>query len=169
MLTAVSTHPEHQEPPYVHLPAEPLDRDGHMRVLGALRRGDGHDASAATQPLTPRDDRLLPIPRYDDLTATRTVDQLHRRSQAELAGIEAYERSHRNRPEVLVELGRLRGTEPLPSYDTLSPKEISAALEAADLDTLSRVCAYEMKLHRRVEVLDELARLRRERESGGAA
>jgi hypothetical protein len=140
-----------------------------MRFLDAMRRGEGHKASAAAQPLTPRDDRLVPIPRYDDLTATRTVHQLHRRSQAELASIEIYERSHRNRPEVLDELHRLRGSEPLPSYDTLSAEEISAALEAADLDTLSLVCHYEMKLRRRVEVLDELARLRRAREPGGAA
>ena len=46
-------------------------------------------------------------------------------SQVELAAIETYERSHRNRPEVLDKLRYMRGSEPLPGYDALSPEQIT--------------------------------------------
>jgi hypothetical protein len=139
-----------------------------MRFLNRLSSNDGHSADLA-RPRSAREDRHFPFPGYDDLTAARVVDQLHRRSQTELAKIEAYERVHLHRPEVLEELRLLRCEEPLPRYDMLSADEISAALAAADLPTLRVVCAYEMKLSRRVDVLDELSRLRRARASDDVA
>ena len=97
------------------------------------------------------------------------TEDLHRHSQTELAGIEAYERSHQDRPEVLDKLRYLRGSEPLPEYDALDAKEICAALEGADLETLTLVREYEMKFHHRDEVLAELARVRRQRKTSGHA
>jgi hypothetical protein len=70
---------------------------------------------------------------------------------------------------VLDKLRYLRGNEPLPEYDALDAKEICAALEGADLETLTLVREYEMKFHRREDVLDELARVRRQRKTSGQA
>jgi hypothetical protein len=67
---------------------------------------------------------------------------------------------------VLDKLRYLRGREPLPGYDALDATQITEALAAADHDTLALVREYEQKFRRRDEVLDELARLRRERRAG---
>jgi hypothetical protein len=139
-----------------------------MRLLAFLRRRERR--AAPTGPETPSagEDRQ-PIAGYDRLKANRVTEDLHRHSQTELASIEAYERSHQDRPEVLDKLRYLRGSEPLPEYDALDVTEIFAALDGADLDTLALVREYELKFHRRDEVLDELARVRHERKSSGRA
>ena len=103
------------------------------------------------------------MPGYDRLRTQRIVADLPRRSQTELAAIEDYERAHDARPEVLNKLRYLRGSEPLPGYDTLSAEEISAALDDADPDTLTAAREYERKFHRRQPVLDGLARIRHRR------
>ena len=66
---------------------------------------------------------------------------------------------------MLDKLRYLRGNEPLPGYDALDAGQVSAALEGADLHTLSLVREYEMKFRHRDEVLKELARVRRDRRS----
>ena len=105
----------------------------------------------------------IPIRRYDRLGEERVLAELPKHSQLELATIEAYEQSHKARPKVLNKLRYLRGPEPIPGYDELSPDEISAALEGADLDTLGAVRSYERKFHRRDPVLQELNRVRSRR------
>jgi hypothetical protein len=107
----------------------------------------------------------LPIAGYDRLSASRLTTELSRRSQAELTEIEAFERAHDARPEVLNKLRYLRGSEPISGYDGLTPEEISAALQDADLDTITDAREYERKFHRRQPVLDDLTRLRRQRAS----
>ncbi len=139
-----------------------------MRLLDSLRRRDRHAAHAGSEPLA-ADEERQPVAGYDRLSADRVTEDLHRHSQTELASIEAYERSHQDRPEVLDKLRYLRGSEPLPEYDALDAKEICAALEGADLETLTLVREYEMKFHHRDEVLNELARVRRQRKTSGHA
>ncbi|MDQ6914360.1 MAG: hypothetical protein M3155_00945 [Actinomycetota bacterium] len=132
-----------------------------MSILTALRdrqpRGattDGFDASAAAEP-------DLPMPGYDRLKVSRITASLPRHSQTELTAIEAYERAHDARPEVLNKLRYLRGSEPIPGYDGLTPEEIADALRDADLHTITDAREYERKFHRRQPVLDDLTRLRR--------
>jgi hypothetical protein len=133
-----------------------------MRLLHALHRNPsaadpaGAGATGDTESL---------IAGYDRLDARRVVAQLPQRSQSELAAIEAHERSHRDRPEVLSKLRYLRGDEPLPGYDTLDPRQISTALDDADLDTAKRVREYERKFKRRSSVLDAVNRARAARQT----
>jgi hypothetical protein len=108
----------------------------------------------------------LPISDYNGLKSGRVIARLQGLSQVELARIEDHERSHKGRQPVLDKLRYLRGREPLPGYDALDATQITEALAAADHDTLALVREYEQKFRRRDEVLDELARLRRERRAG---
>ena len=68
----------------------------------------------------------LPIPSYDDLHEKDVIGRFRELSQVQLAEIEAYERSHRNRRVVLHKLRYMRSPEPVPGYDTLEPTEIDA-------------------------------------------
>jgi hypothetical protein len=100
----------------------------------------------------------LPIARYDQLDSKQLFPELSQLSQVELAAVEAYERSHRERPVVLNRLRWLRTSEPLPGYDTLEPAEIVHALADADAQTLKAVRSYERHHRDRREVSDEVAR-----------
>ena len=80
-------------------------------------------------------------------------------SQVQLNDVEAYERSHGDRPEVLAKLRYMRTTEPLDGYDTLSPEEIAVALADADAETVKNVRDYERKFRRRPEVMEETVRV----------
>lgn len=131
-----------------------------------LRRRAPQDAPTVADPL-PAGEDALPIAGYDRLKADRVTEQLRRHSQSELASIETYERAHQDRPEVLAKLRYLRGSEPFPRYDALDAGEVVTALESADLHTITLVREYEMKFHRRDEVLTALARVRGERKAGG--
>ncbi len=111
----------------------------------------------------------LMLARYDRLKPSRVTEQLLQLSQAELASMEDYERSHEDRREVLDKLRWLRGREPLPEYDALDPAESSTALQIADLYMLTLVREYELKRGGRDEVLDELARIRCERKTSSAS
>jgi hypothetical protein len=87
------------------------------------------------------------------------ISQLSQLSQVELAAVEAHERSHRNRPEVLNRLGWLRSTEPLPGYDALDSDEIVRALADADATTVKAVRSYERHHRDRHDVRAEVARV----------
>ena len=75
---------------------------------------------------SPDDDDQLPIPGYSQLKGKEISDQLSQLSQVELATVETYERAHGNRSAVLEKLRYMRGTEPLPGYDELTPEQIAA-------------------------------------------
>ena len=107
----------------------------------------------------PSDDNKLPIPGYDQLKDKQINDQLSQLSQVDLATIETYERAHANRPAVLEKLRYMRGSEPLPGYDDLTPDEIAAALAGADAKTVRAIRDYERKFGRRRSVLDEAVRV----------
>ena len=105
------------------------------------------------------DDDQLPIPGYSQLKGKEISDQLSQLSQVELATVETYERAHGNRSAVLEKLRYMRGTEPLPGYDELTPEQIAAALAGANAKTVRAVRDYERKFQRRRAVLDEATRV----------
>ena len=70
-------------------------------------------------------DGELAIPGYETLTAEEIAGKLTGLSQIELAKIDAYERTHRNRTTVLGRIGTLRGNEP-------SPAGVPARADGAD-------------------------------------
>ena len=134
-----------------------------MKILNALRaRGPGAADNGSTNGSAAGDGQV-PIPGYDRLDPADINAELPRRSQVELAAVEAYERSHQDRGVVLDKLRYLRGDEPMPGYDSLESDAVSAKLDGDDLDTLGYVREYELKFRRRKPVLDELARVRHER------
>jgi hypothetical protein len=145
----------------ISTPERAGSRPGFSRTVDVAAAWDADLRSAGA-------DGLL-LARFDRLKPSRVTEQLHQLSQAELASMEDYERSHEDRPEVLDNLRCLRGREPLSEYDALDPAERSTALQMADLYMLTLVRAYELKLSRRDEVLDEPACIRRERETSSAS
>ena len=129
---------------------------GSAASAGAGEPGRDAQANSAEEP-------QLPFAGYDRLDANQVKDGLSDHSQIELEAVESYERSHRGREAVLNKLRYLRGREPFAGYDAMSVEEILAALEEADLATIKRVRGYERKFANRPSVLDEVARLHRER------
>jgi hypothetical protein len=118
----------------------------------------------ATPPTaTPSPTEAEPFAGYDGLSAKQVKDALSDHSQIELEAVESYERSHSGREVVLNKLRYLRGSEPFPGYDALSVEEILAALEEADLETISGVRGYERKFANRPRVLEAVARVHRSR------
>jgi hypothetical protein len=141
--------------------------DTKMTILNSPRfkrfiLGRKVDAAETTR----TDDSQLPIPDYDRIKDKELIGELSKHSQTELAAIESYERSHKDRPPVLNKLRYLRGQEPLQDYDALSVKEILAGLEGADTPMLQRTRVYERKFQRRPDVLEEVATSIRERRPG---
>jgi hypothetical protein len=135
-----------------------------MNILTAMNSRRAR-ATAAAHLRNGTDAAPPPVPGYDRRKEARIVADLSQRPQTELADIENYERAHQARPEILNKLRYLRGSEPLPGYDTLSAEEIPAALDGADLETITATREYERKFHRRQPVLDEIARIRHRRGS----
>ena len=135
-----------------------------MKILDAIRGRTTRDTQPADAAESSDSDAgALGISGYDELSPARIADTLPKRSQVELEAIDDYEREHEDRRVVLDKLRYLRGDEPLPDYDSLDPGEVIAALEGVDMDTLGLVREYELKFHRRSEVLEALAQVRRDR------
>src|SRR5215211_1802162 len=132
-----------------------------MKVLERLGnrspRGDAGDPGSAEA--SSQDTHQRPISGYDRLDDKQVGARLHEVSQVELAAVETYERSHKNRPEVLDKLRYMRTSEPLPGYDALSPEQIAQALAGADAEAVKAVRDYERKFGHRKQVLDEAARV----------
>ena len=100
---------------------------------------------------------------YDSLSDRKVIARLHELGQAELAEVEGYERTHRERAAVFAKLRYLRSAEPVAGYDALTPEQIPKALEGADLDALNNARGYERKLRRRESVLSAIDHARRRR------
>ena len=96
----------------------------------------------------------MPFPGYDRMDEREVIDSLCDHSQAELAAVDAYERSHKAREPIFNKLHYLRRPEPVAGYDDLSAAQINAVVESADLDTLNRVRSYEQKFANRPAILD---------------
>ena len=131
--------------------------------MNIFKRATSHTADGDRDP-GPADgdsraDGDAPFPGYDKLDEREVANRFAGLSQAELSAVEAYERSHADRPEVLAKLRYMRTTEPLAGYDALSPDAIAVALADADAETVKNVRDYERKFRRRAEVMDETARV----------
>lgn len=131
-----------------------------MKILEALRKRRSGDSEPDTPAAagSAAEDRL-PISGYDQRGEKQVSDQLAQLSQVELAAVETYERAHESRPVVLEKLRYMRGSEPLPDYDALSPEQIAEALSGADGETVRAVRDYERKHQHRQSVLSEAARV----------
>jgi hypothetical protein len=131
-----------------------------MKMLEALRKRRSLEARRDAQAATSSpEEHPVPISDYDQLGDKEVGDRLSQLSQVELAAVETYERAHGNRPVVLDKLRYMRGSEPLPGYDALTPEQIAAALARADAGTVRAVRDYERKFQHRQSVLDEAARV----------
>ena len=128
------------------------------KLLDALRGRRPHNDTTDEASTAPEADGL-PIPRYDKLDEKQIRARLDGLTQADLAAVETYERSHLDRRELLDKLRYLRMSEPLPGYDGLAPVQISEALAGADAQTVKAVRDYERKFAHRPEVMDEAARV----------
>jgi len=95
----------------------------------------------------------LPIQRYGSLSTEEIISTLPRLSQADLAKIDAHERSSENRDEVLSRVSELRSEEPWAGYDELTEAEIEAVLNEGDLQRAQAVAAYERAHKNRPEVI----------------
>jgi hypothetical protein len=132
-----------------------------MRSLKSLRNrpsNEGADEDRTPDAPAP-DEGDLAIERYDHLDGRELTDQLRQLTQVQLEEIEAYERSHRGRADVLAKLRYLRTSEPLPGYDDLSTEAIAEALVGADAEKVKAVRDYERRFRRRTVVLQETARV----------
>jgi hypothetical protein len=125
------------------------------RLRGRSSHGDAADPGSAEASSSGQ----LPIPGYDGLDPKQVGARLHELSQVELAAVDTYERSHKNRPAVLDKLRYMRTSEPLEGYDALSPEQIATALAGADAETVRAVRDYERKFRHRKQVMDEAARV----------
>jgi hypothetical protein len=137
-----------------------------MKIFDALR---GRPADATHSDAGDTDARTLPIAGYDRLGQRQVVGKLSGCSQEGLATIESHERAHKERAPVLDKLRYLRGSEPMPGYDTLDSEQIAAALDDTDLDTAKRVREYERKFQRRGSVLDAVTRTQQSRQTASSS
>jgi hypothetical protein len=132
-----------------------------MKLLDRLHnrspRGEAGDPGSAEA--SSADEHRLPIARYDQLDGKQVIPHLSHLSQLELAAVEGYERSHRERPVVLDRVRWLRGGEPLPGYDALDSDAIVRALADADAATIKAVRSYERQHRNHREVRAEAARV----------
>ncbi|GAB2456146.1 hypothetical protein [Streptomyces incanus] len=94
----------------------------------------------------------LPIPRFSQLSVDEIQQRLRPLSQSDLTVIEGYERTHAKRPGVLDAIEQLRGSEPWPGYDTMSPDEITARLQNVPAGVARQVQEYERRHQERQEV-----------------
>ena len=129
-----------------------------MKILDALRKRRSRGDAPSDEASSPGADEL-PISGYDHLDAKKIGARLAELSQIELAAVETYERSHRQRPEVLDKLRYMRTSEPVPGYDTLDSEGVAQVLAGADSQTIKAVRDYERKFQDRQAVRDEAARV----------
>jgi hypothetical protein len=98
------------------------------------------------------------IPGYDDLHEKDVIGRFRELSQVQLAEVEAYERSHRNRRVVLHKLRYMRSPEPVAGYDALQAHEVVHMLQDADAARVRAIRDYESKFRGRREVMSAAAR-----------
>jgi hypothetical protein len=129
-----------------------------MRISERLRNGLRPAPAAGTTPSEgPASAEALPIGGYDGLHEKQVIAQFRQLSQVELAEIEEYERSHRNRHVVLAKLRYMRSPEPAAGYDALEPAEVVRLLDGADAAKVRAIRDYEGKFRGRRAVMTATA------------
>jgi hypothetical protein len=126
-----------------------------MTFLQAIRNRVRPDAEV---PDSPEGESQELTDRYARLNERDAVAGLAQFDQAELASIETFERSHRERAGVLNKLRYLRQREPVPGYDAMEPAEIGEALAGSGSGTIKAAREYESKLKRRPTALKGIDR-----------
>jgi hypothetical protein len=94
----------------------------------------------------------LPIPGFGRFTISDITTRLRTLSQSDLTVIEGYERAHANRAGVLNAIEGLRGNQPWPAYDTMTPEQIKARLRTAEPLLAREVLDYEQRHQERPAV-----------------
>ena len=135
----------------------------HLRDLREHLPHLHHSAAAPSERAPETGNGDEPIPGYNHLEVSELMRELHHHSQAELAAVEEYERSHANRKAVLNKLHYLRGRQPWQGYDEMPMDEILSRLENADIPTLKHVRDYEHKFRNRPDIVDRAMELHHER------
>ncbi len=95
----------------------------------------------------------LPISGYGQMAPTGITRRLRDLSQSDLTVIEGFERAHANRSTVLNAIEELRGRQPWPDYDTMSPGQITTRLRTAEPALARQVREYEEQHRRREQVI----------------
>jgi hypothetical protein len=130
-----------------------------MRISERLRNGlRPRPAAGPTPSEGPASAEALPIAGYDGRQEKQVIAQFRELSQVELAEIEDYERSHRNRRVVLDKLRYMRSPEPVAGYDALEPEQVVRLLEDADTAKVRAIRDYEGKFRGRRVVMAATAR-----------
>jgi hypothetical protein len=139
----------------------PTGVDGYrrsMRFSERLRKGlQRTPAADGPLPEQSASGAALPIAGYDSLDAKQVTAHFRQLSQVELAEIEDYERSHRNRAAVLDKLRYMRSPEPLEGYDSLEAEQVVRLLEDADAAKVRAIRDYEGKFRGRRAVMGAAA------------
>ncbi|WP_329190316.1 hypothetical protein [Actinacidiphila glaucinigra] len=95
----------------------------------------------------------LPLADYDRLPVAEIIQRLRLFSQADLSMIEDYEREHGDRVGILNAIENLRGNQPWPGYDTMSPDQITARLRGAEPLLARQAMDYERQHRGRPDVI----------------
>ncbi|WP_406724891.1 hypothetical protein WJ438_09845 [Streptomyces sp. GD-15H] len=121
---------------------------GTAREMPSVTRAAEHVQGAVTR------EEDLPISGYGRLTATDITQRLRDLSQSDLTVIEGFERAHANRSTVLRAIEELRGRQPWPDYDAMSPDQIAARLlRTAEPALVRQVLDYEQQHRQRDQVI----------------
>ncbi|MFI2347079.1 hypothetical protein ACH492_08445 [Streptomyces sp. NPDC019443] len=100
----------------------------------------------------------LPIPDYRRRSTKSILDRLPHLPQADLATVDAYERSHAGRPVILSRIADLLGHEPWPGYDSMTADEILKRLQDTESGLAWRVLDYERRHQARATILSAVVR-----------
>ncbi|MFE0633447.1 hypothetical protein ACFW3D_41780 [Streptomyces sp. NPDC058864] len=132
---------------------EPAPRPSHGDAATAARTAErtAGKAPRAQAPMARTAD--LPLADYDRLPVAEIIQRLRLFSQADLSMIEDYEREHGDRVGILNAIENLRGNQPWPGYDTMSPDQITARLRGAEPLLARQTMDYERQHRRRPDVI----------------
>ena len=124
-------------------------------------------ATAAVDEVAPKLPRVaapkrageLPIPRYNDLTATDIVAEVRGLTQTELAKVYKFERANENRSTILDAVESKLIELPIATYDAMTVDEINERIESLSVDELKVIKRYESETKQRTTVLDKIESL----------
>jgi len=101
----------------------------------------------------PVDAPVLPMARYDKLSAAQVCSHLSGLPATDLIKLGHHERTNQNRVVVLADIDALLGNEPWPGYDGLDVDGVRFGLDGAARDRYVKVLAYERAHQNRAGVV----------------